>query len=169
MGGICSALATADSVEIPVPADVVWQLVTDLDRIPDILSVVESFERLKGHETGFQVGTQWRETRQYESMKVTQLKTVIDIGDDPRSLRFNVSYPDAAGIINTSTLTIKANDDQSCHLIGSFAAQSTWWSAVRDLACFPCIKAKARQYFHAELEDYADAAVALYKRQQGAK
>ena len=46
---------------IDAPTDAVWQVLTDLDAAPTVLSGVTKVERLAG--SGYTIGTRWRETR----------------------------------------------------------------------------------------------------------
>ena len=50
------------SREVAVSPEALWELITDLDRSPSVISAVTSIERLdSGSEFG--MGTKWRETR----------------------------------------------------------------------------------------------------------
>lgn len=62
---------------IAAPPERVWDVLTDLDRSPEVISAIRSVERI--HGDGFDVGTRWRETRTMlgrettEEMEVTSL------------------------------------------------------------------------------------------------
>ena len=38
----------SDSVLVPVPADVLWETVADLDALPEVVTMVTGFERVSG-------------------------------------------------------------------------------------------------------------------------
>ncbi len=59
------------SRDVAAPPDIVWGLATDLDLAPDILSGVNSIERLDDG-AGFGVGTRWRETRTMFGREATE-------------------------------------------------------------------------------------------------
>lgn len=62
---------------IAAPRERVWEVLTDLDRSPEVVRGIQSIERVRGD--GFDVGTRWRETRTMfgrgatEEMEVTAL------------------------------------------------------------------------------------------------
>lgn len=63
---------------VSAPPEAVWRVLTDIDAAPQRLRGVTKIERLS-HDTGYQVGTRWRETRKMmgteasEEMWVTAL------------------------------------------------------------------------------------------------
>lgn len=63
---------------VNAPAEAVWHVITDLERSAEVVSGIDTVERLDDEET-FGVGTTWRETRTMfgkqatETMKVTQI------------------------------------------------------------------------------------------------
>ncbi len=59
------------SRDVAAPPDVVWGLVTDLDLAPEILSGVNSIERLDAGGQ-FGLGTRWRETRTMFGREATE-------------------------------------------------------------------------------------------------
>lgn len=66
---------------IAAPRDRVWQVLTDLDRAPEVISAIDTIERVRGE--GFDVGTRWRETRSHLGREVTEEMevTALDPGD----------------------------------------------------------------------------------------
>ena len=50
------------SREVSVSPEALWELITDLERSPNVISAVTSIERLDSG-MGFGIGTKWRETR----------------------------------------------------------------------------------------------------------
>ena len=81
--------------EAAAPAARVWTVMTDVPRIPDVLSSVRAVERLDDGD-GFGVGTRWRETRivmgreSTEEMRVTDLDPgrSCTIGAEGRGSRY---------------------------------------------------------------------------------
>lgn len=55
---------------IAAPPERVWQVLTDLDRSPEVISAIQSIERVRGE--GFDVGTRWRETRTMFGREATE-------------------------------------------------------------------------------------------------
>lgn len=66
------------SREVSVSPEVLWELVTDLDRAPNVISAVTAVERLDGR-TGFEVGTRWQETRMMFGREATEVLEVTEI------------------------------------------------------------------------------------------
>ena len=66
------------SREVSVSPVVLWELVTDLDRAPNVISAVTAVERLDGR-TGFEVGTRWQETRMMFGREATEVLEVTEI------------------------------------------------------------------------------------------
>lgn len=69
------------SREVSVSPEALWELVTDLDRSPDVISAVTAVERLDDG-IGFGVGTKWKETRLILGQEATEVLevTAIDPG-----------------------------------------------------------------------------------------
>jgi carbon monoxide dehydrogenase subunit G len=68
------------SREVAAPCERVWEIVTDLDAAPSVLSGVE---RLDGGE-GFGVGTRWRETRTMFGKRATEVMEVTAVEPSDR-------------------------------------------------------------------------------------
>ncbi|RWR18632.1 SRPBCC family protein [Agrococcus lahaulensis] len=62
---------------IDAPTDAVWQVLTDLDAAPTVLSGVTKVERLAG--SGYTIGTRWRETRTMMGREATEELEVVGI------------------------------------------------------------------------------------------
>ena len=73
------------TVERPVSAapDVVWAIISDLDRSARVISAIEAIDRLDG-TTGFGVGTRWSETRRMLGRESSDVLEVTSI-DEGRS------------------------------------------------------------------------------------
>jgi len=66
------------SREVSVSPDVLWELITDLDRSPNVISAVTAVARLDDGN-GFGVGTRWQETRLIFGREATEVLEVTDI------------------------------------------------------------------------------------------
>lgn len=106
--------------EVDAPAQRVWDVITDLDAAPDVLSGVERVERLDGGH-GFDVGTRWRETRTMFGKQASEEMAVTAI-EPPR--RYTV-VADSGGTAYTSTFAVAPLGDHRCRLTMGFSAQST--------------------------------------------
>jgi hypothetical protein len=170
MGGAYSSSALSDSatVDVAVPAELLWEVIADLEAAPDILSQVSSIRRKSGGD--FEVGTRWRETRMHKGQQIPQHKTITAItGADsfPRSVCINVSYHEVDSYrddINTSTLMVDSVDETNARLIGTLAFQTmSFQGRTRIFLCKPCFMSMVHTYFQAEMEDYAAAAERRYQ------
>lgn len=88
------------------PADVVWAVMTDLERTPDVLSSVTAIERL-GDVGGFEVGTSWRETRTMFGRQASEVLTVTSLDAAARGYVLEADnrgthYVSAASVAPTS-------------------------------------------------------------------
>ena len=72
------------SVERRIEADAarVWDVITDLDYSPEVLSAIVRIERVEGD--GYDVGTRWRETRRMWGREETEEMWVSAV-DEPRA------------------------------------------------------------------------------------
>ncbi|MEX2250968.1 MAG: SRPBCC family protein [Acidimicrobiia bacterium] len=66
------------SREVAVSPETLWELITDLDRSPNVISAVTAIERLDDG-TGFGVGTRWQETRMIFGKEATEILEVTEI------------------------------------------------------------------------------------------
>lgn len=66
------------SREVSVSPEALWDLITDLDRSPNVISAVTAVERLDDG-TGFEVGTRWQETRLILEREATEVLEVTEI------------------------------------------------------------------------------------------
>ena len=68
----------AVSREVAVPPERLWELITDLERAPEVISAVTSIRRLDAGE-GFGVGTRWEETRTILGRDTTEVLEVVEV------------------------------------------------------------------------------------------
>ncbi len=88
--------------EINAPPDRVWDVLTDLERAPEVISGIQKIERLEGGGE-LRVGTRWRETRTMFGREATEEMEVTGL-DEGRSYTVEA---DGQGAHYTSTLTVE--------------------------------------------------------------
>ena len=72
-------------VTIDAPAAVVWSVLTDLEGTAELLQGVTAIERLS-EDTGYQVGTRWRETRVMVGQEASEEMTVVEVEPQRRTV-----------------------------------------------------------------------------------
>ena len=72
-------------VTIDAPASVVWSVLTDLEGTAALLQGVQGIERLCA-DTGYQVGTWWRETRVMFGQEASEEMTVVEVEPERRTV-----------------------------------------------------------------------------------
>jgi hypothetical protein len=175
-------LSISVPIDVAAPADILWEVVTDIDHLPDIVDIVVGVERLPpikaadkkkisnennpNASNSIQVGTRWRETRLFgrRRKKVDLIKTIIEIISDhndlecSKSMSVNVTFPQAKDIINTSSLIVTPMDSKHCVLIGSLSFMTG--APLFNACCLNSqrIKQHATRKFTKELQEYARAA-----------
>lgn len=87
------------------PAEV-WELATDLERSPQVLSGVTRVERLDDGD-GFGPGTRWRETREIQGKEYSEELTVTAV-DEGRSYTVEA---DSHGVHYRSVFTVEPEGD----------------------------------------------------------
>ena len=106
------------SREVDAPADAVWQVMTDLERSPQVVSAIGRIERLSGDEE-FGVGTSWRETRQMFGREATE-EMVVTAVEPGRSYTVEA---DSRGAHYRSTMTVEPLDADRSRLSMVFAGE----------------------------------------------
>lgn len=143
--------------EVAAPADVVWGLLTDLDRSPEVMSGIDRVERLDDGE-GFDVGTRWRETRTMFGRTATEEMQVTAV--EPG--RAYTVEADSAGTHYQSVLTVEPTGPAACRLSMSFDAQPAGAAAKVLAATLGKLFERAtRKALQADLDDIAAAAEQL--------
>jgi hypothetical protein len=164
MGCIFSATAgtplhVSVQVDVAVPADALWEVVTDIDHHAEIVETVVGIKRIYGDK--FQVGTRWKEIRKFQNRELSLIKTIVRIDKEPLSWSFHVSYPSSRGgyqdQVTTTTFTITPIDEQHSVLIGSFTYMTG--TPIVNACCLQRLKRFAEDIFTKEMEDYGRAAV----------
>lgn len=104
--------------DVDAGADVVWSLITDLDRIPDILSAVTRVERVDDGD-GFGAGTRWRETRVVMKREATEEMEVTAVDPD----RSYTVESDSRSVLYRSVLSVEPTGDGTSRIRMQFAGK----------------------------------------------
>lgn len=105
---------------VAAPADVVWQMITDIEHCPQLISGIQSVQRLDDGE-GFGVGTRWRETRVMFGRSASEEMTVTAV-DPGRSYTTEAHHGKAH---YTSVMSVEPTGDDTCVLSMLFDAETT--------------------------------------------
>jgi carbon monoxide dehydrogenase subunit G len=138
------------SKRIAAPTHAVWATVTDLDRSAQVLSGVESIERLD-QGCGFECGTRWRETRTMMGRTATEELEVTAL-DSGRSYTVEA---DGRGAHYISRLTLEEVAGAT-ELTMSFEGQPIG-TVARVLAAltYPLARRATRNMIARDLDDIA--------------
>ena len=141
--------ATKDIAAAPAT---VWDIITDLDRVTEVISAIEHAERVDGGE-GFSVGATWRETRKVMGMSGTQTMEVTAM-DPGRSYTVE---SDGQGMHYTSKLTVEPSGEGS-RLTMTFGAEPQ--STIARIGAFvgKAFEGATRKALQQDLDDIAAAA-----------
>ena len=148
-------MRTELSRTVESPADRVWEVVTDLERSPEVIRAIERIEVLEGESSPIQVGTRWRETRTMFGKSATEEMVVTDI-------RPESSYTveaDGPGAHYISVISVAALDQERTTLTMSFAAEAKGFGSRILAATIGRLFAGAtRKALRQDLDDIAAAA-----------
>mmetsp|Transcript_28139 Transcript_28139/g.42578 ORF Transcript_28139/g.42578 Transcript_28139/m.42578 type:complete len:193 (-) Transcript_28139:3580-4158(-) len=166
-------------IDVPVSADSLWSIVTDLEALPTIVPSVISFERakfegLRDDDQGkCQLGTRFRETRVFNGRSVFLTKTVTSLNDDEsdsRHLSFGIVFSDSKNgktfnTENTSTLTVVPMTDDTSQLLLTISATS---GGIQNLCADYCCRSRTQKTIEDSMEDevkgYRREAIRRYKK-----
>lgn len=139
---------------IDARSGIVWEIVTDLDRAPRIMSSVEAVERLDDG-TGFDVGTRWRETRRMLGRRSTNVVEVVAL----QAGRSFTLEGRETGTRYRTTLEVHAGPGATSTVTMHFAAEPQS-SGARVAAALlgPLGRRSARRMIESDLDDIAVAA-----------
>jgi uncharacterized membrane protein len=104
---------------VAASAERVWEIVTDLERSPEVLRSVEHVERLDDRP-GFAVGTRWRETRTMFGRQATE-EMEVTAAEAPQT--YTVVAVNGSTTY-TSTVAVEPLGSARCQLRMSFAGTS---------------------------------------------
>jgi carbon monoxide dehydrogenase subunit G len=107
------------SREVSVSPAALWELITDLDRSPNVISAVTAVKRLDDG-IGFGVGTKWNETRLIFGKEATEILEVTEI-DPGRSYTVEA---ESLGARYRSVISVDPAPEGSMITI-TFGAEST--------------------------------------------
>ena len=181
-------LSTAVHVEIEAPTDWVWDIITDIQSLPKIISCIDHVafpgqggdQHRKGADTKqpvLEVGMQWIETRKFicddnDSKPERQVKTIVKLEADghTRALGVNIGFlrKDGRGhedaITNTCTFTVQTVNDMSCVLICSVAFHAVGMNCIPRCCLERLVLKYANEHLLREVEDYRKAAEETFKK-----
>lgn len=103
------------SRDVAAPADHVWEVMTDLERAPQVISAIAEVERLDDGD-GFGVGTRWRETRDMFGRRATE-ELEVTVVEPGRSYTVEADGGDG---VYCSTTTVAPIDEHSSRLSMTF-------------------------------------------------
>ena len=140
--------------DVAAPPDAVWAVITDLEGSAEIISAIMSVERI-GADSGFEVGTRWKETRKLFGREGTEEMEVTAI-DEGRSYAVEA---DGSGAHYTSVMTIEPSGD-GCRLSMSFESEPTTFIARIGAAFGKLLEGSTRKMLATDLDEIAAAAEA---------
>lgn len=105
-------------MDVDAPIDIVWAIITDLERSPEIIGAISHVERLDSGRN-FGVGTRWRETRTMFGREATE-EMVITAVEPGTSYTVEA---DGHGAHYVSTMRLEAIGDRATKLHMTFDAQ----------------------------------------------
>lgn len=136
---------------IAAPRERVWDVLTDLDRSPEVVRAIQSIERVRGE--GFDVGTRWRETRTHMGREVTEEMEVTALDPGERY----VIEADGAGTHYRSEFVLEG-DGGGTEVTMTFASEPGGTLArVMDVVVGRLFAGATRKALEADLEDVAHA------------
>lgn len=104
--------------DVAAPAAVVWDLITDIEHSPEVISGIQAVQRLDDRD-GFGVGTRWRETRTMFGRSASEQMTITAV-DPGRSYTAEAQHGKAH---YTSILRVEPTGDDTCVLSMHFDAE----------------------------------------------
>jgi carbon monoxide dehydrogenase subunit G len=141
---------------VAAPADVLWEIMTDLPASQDRITAIQSIEILSDLQE-FGIGTKWRETRTMFGKQATEVMWVTHV--DP-GMSYTVRA-ESHGAIYTTVMAVAAIGDDSSEISMDFDAESTGTMARIASATIGRLFANAtRKAVARDLDDIADAAEA---------
>lgn len=143
------------SRRIAAPRERVWEVVTDLDRSPEVIEAIQSIERVRGD--GFDVGTRWTETRTMFGREATETMEVTSIAPG----RSYVVEADGRGARYRSEFRLEPAGDDATELTMSFGAEATGLvGKVMSATIGRLFAGATRKAIQSDLDDIARAAEA---------
>eukprot|EP00567_Pseudictyota_dubia_P013362 CAMPEP_0197445372 /NCGR_PEP_ID=MMETSP1175-20131217/10606_1 /TAXON_ID=1003142 /ORGANISM="Triceratium dubium, Strain CCMP147" /LENGTH=143 /DNA_ID=CAMNT_0042976319 /DNA_START=109 /DNA_END=536 /DNA_ORIENTATION=+ len=113
-------IGAAECRDVNAPCDVLWDVVTDIDKYPLTLTTVQSIKRVDGSDAGtpLRPGTKWRQTRDFpkgtENVVEMTVRAIEEcdgnnecVGPYPKSLTITGEFDDRSAM-TTITLTVES-------------------------------------------------------------
>ncbi len=142
------------SQDVAAPASVVWALITDIENSPDVISGIDSVQRLDDNEE-FGVGTRWRETRTMFGKSASEEMTVTAV-EAGRSYTTEAQHGKAH---YTSSLRVEPKGEGTCVLSMHFDAEVTGiLNKTLGAVVGKIFEGSTRKLMQQDLADIADAA-----------
>jgi carbon monoxide dehydrogenase subunit G len=142
--------------DVAAPADVVWELITDIEHCPQFISGIQSVQRLDDGE-GFGAGTRWRETRVMFGKSASEEMTVTEV-EPGRSYTTQAQHGKAT---YTSVMSVEPNGDDACVLSMHFDAEvSGVLNKTLGAVVGKLMEGSTRKLMQQDLADIAEAAEA---------
>lgn len=140
--------------DVAAPADVVWELITDIENCPQFISGIQSVQRLDDAE-GFGVGTRWREIRAMFGKSASEEMTVTEV-DPGRSYTAQAQHGKAH---YTSVMSVEPSGDSGCVLSMHFDAEATGvLNKTLGAVVGKLMEGSTRKLMQQDLADIAEAA-----------
>jgi hypothetical protein len=162
-----STVTTTGTVEVPLAAETLQEVLKDLDRAPEIVGNIVSVERIRGGK--FEEGTHWREVRYFQKRKLVFYKTITSISKDPHFMvSVNVDLREASWnhkhACETFSFSIIPVNEKSCILLWTTAFVAAGIVGKLSLTLFrSCMVSSLQRYLAGEFDDYTAAGLALQK------
>lgn len=172
----CSPVSYSDYIDVPAPADSLWDVVLDLKALPSILPTVLSLHipdlpdvnNTADYKKSLAVGTKFEEVREYRNKKMLLTKMITRLeasNPQERYLSLGIAFQDQKGnsyenMSNTSTLTVLPVDDKNSRLLLTVAIHGSGPSKVMhvltSLFCSTCMRRYVQRYMREEVQAYCD-------------
>ena len=140
--------------DVAAPAEKVWAICTDLERVTEVVSAITALERTDGG-SGFGVGTAWKETRVMFGRESTESMAVTEV-DEGRSY---VVESLSRGVLYRTVMRVEPKGD-GCTLSWEFGAEAQSMSAKLMSIVGKLFEGSTKKALLADLDDIAAAAEA---------
>ncbi|MEX2561974.1 MAG: SRPBCC family protein [Nitriliruptoraceae bacterium] len=141
------------SREIDASPDVVWEVITDIEHSPQVISSIQAIDRLDDGD-GFGVGTRWRETR---TMFGREAEEVMEVS----AIEAGVSYTVVAvsgKTVYTSVFRLDPIEGSRSRLTMTFGAESKGLAKLMGATIGRLFRGASRKMLERDLDDIAAAA-----------
>jgi carbon monoxide dehydrogenase subunit G len=140
--------------DVAAPPAKVWALVTDLDRMTEVITAITALERTEGG-AGFGVGTAWKETRKMFGREATESMEVTHV-DEGRSYTVESL---SRGVLYRSVMRVEPQEE-GCRVAWEFGAEAQSTGAKLMSLVGKLFEGSMKKALRADLDDIAAAAEA---------